>query len=695
MQITTEYSFWFLGVAILVSLVVAGIIYFKNKRNNHLSNSLLKILSFIRFLVLLVIAFLLLKPVLFSFLQKEEKPVIVIAQDNSESIIIHSEVPFYKDQYLKDLYALKSSLSEKYRVDFVSFGERISYADTVDYTEKLSNLSSVITEVNTTYKYDNLGALILASDGIFNNGENPMYTSWNSLNPIYTIALGDTSSRKDLVIEKVWSNKIAFLGNTFPLEIDIEAKLCKNEKAKLTVESAGKILFTEEIYFISSDDFKTRRVNLEAETAGIQKYTIRLTNLEDEVTYVNNVKQVYVDVLEAKQKILILAQNPHPDVGALKRSILRNKHYDADVQLLEGFDGNLKPYSLVVLHGITTNETTKRLLSTIEKDNAPICFVLTNTSNISYFNKIQSGVQISKNQMGSFNSVQASYNTDFSLFLLNAENAQANLGDYPPLSSSFGEYTIKGSERPLLNQKIGSVPTNYPLWTFTEVQGRKIGYILGEGTWRWPLHEYRKQGTTELFDELVSKTIQYLALKENKNQLQISTKDIYLENEQIVFNAQLFNETFQLVNEPGLKLKLTNEKGEVFPFEFSKLDDSYRLDIGNLPPGAYQYSASAPLGGKILSEKGAFLVKPVQLEETNTVANYGLLKQLAETNGGKMFGAHHLEELKQELLQNNNLKTVVKKEKDMMDLIEKKWLFFMIVLLLSTEWFIRKINSLT
>ena len=51
--------------------------------------------------------------------------------------------------------------------------------------------------------------------------------------PLYAIALGDTTPRKDLLISNLTHNDLAFLGNTFPVEISGQSQFAKEKKYNL------------------------------------------------------------------------------------------------------------------------------------------------------------------------------------------------------------------------------------------------------------------------------------------------------------------------------------------------------------------------------------------------------------------------------------------------------------------------------
>ena len=91
------------------------------------------------------------------------------------------------------LQTLQEKIKDKYELVSYNFGDALTDFKTPAYTEKETDISNAIDEVFTRHGSQNIGAVILASDGIFNKGNSPLYNR-NALGiPFYTIALGDTS----------------------------------------------------------------------------------------------------------------------------------------------------------------------------------------------------------------------------------------------------------------------------------------------------------------------------------------------------------------------------------------------------------------------------------------------------------------------------------------------------------------------
>jgi hypothetical protein len=80
----------------------------------------------------------------------------------------------------------------------------------------------------------------------------------------------------------------------------------------------------------------------------------------------------------------------------------------------------------------------------------------------------------------------------------------------------------------------------------------------------------------------------------------------------------------------------------------------------------------------------------LNLETRQSTANHQLLKTIAERSGGKMLQPSEIGKLADLIRKNENIKTVVYEDKRYSDIIDIKWIFVLILLLLSAEWFLRK-----
>jgi hypothetical protein len=687
-NIITDYPLWFSLFCVLLGVLYAFVLYRKEDKFDTISSWLVKLMAGFRFLLVTILAFLLLSPFIKTLFNKVEKPVIIIAHDNSSSILLNKDSAFYKNEYLKKLKTLKNNLAETYEVKDYTFGENLKEGSQINYTQKVTSLSNVFDELNNKFYNKNVGALILASDGIFNQGSNPIFNMGLEF-PVYTIAMGDTSVQRDIILKEVIHNKLTFLGNQFPFEISAVANQCVNQKTELTIRYNGKQLFTKQ-YDISSERFLiNENVLFEAEEVGVQHYKISLSTIEGEISYVNNVKDIYIEVLDGRQNILILANSPHPDIKALKLSIESNENYKVTNQLFDEFDGKTESYSLVIVHQIPDN--IPPFLQKIIDGNISILYVLGNQTSIAKYNSLNLGLNISKSR-NSFNEILPAITDNFPLFTL-SETSIKEISNFPPVTGPFGTYQLKSNAYTLLSQKIGSVKTENPLMVFFQNNGKKSAILTAEGIWKWRMQDFLKNKNHQVFDELINKTVQFLSVKEDKSKFRIFSKNNYFENEEIQFNAELYNDSYELVNTPEIKIDLIDRGGDQYDFTFNKTNTSYILNAGILSPGYYSYKAKVKLGEKEYVENGKFQIKPLLLEANNTIANHQLLQNIAEKFGGKLYYPKQIDEILNEINSNNNINSIIYEENDLKELISLKWIFFVLLGLLSLEWFLRKRNG--
>lgn len=87
--------------------------------------------------------FLLLSPLISSKDEIEEKPLIVIAQDNSQSIPLGQSPKFDLEKYKTDLINLKNKLTQKYDIAFLSFGDAVRNAGSWNFKDQQTDISSV------------------------------------------------------------------------------------------------------------------------------------------------------------------------------------------------------------------------------------------------------------------------------------------------------------------------------------------------------------------------------------------------------------------------------------------------------------------------------------------------------------------------------------------------------------------------
>ncbi len=635
----------------------------------------------LRFLSVSFILLLLLNIFLKQISNETQNPIILLAIDNSKSMVANADSEFVKKDFLNTLIALKSKIAKNFNIKTVLFSGTNNVKElNPNFSEKETDINNLLIDVENNYSNQNVGALILVSDGIYNKGANPVYNSEKLGYPIYTVAMGDTNEIKDISLQKINHNQFAYLGNIFPVEAIINCKKFNGKEATVTLSSNG-IKKSEQKLKINSDNFLSScNFTINADIGGVQKYNIHVTVLDGEKNISNNTQSFLIDVVDTRYKILFLANAPHPDVAAINEVISNNQAYEIEFAMTTDFKKTLKPYSLVIIHGYSNNQIS--LVTECKNNNIPFWIINPyTTDNLS-------GIRINASN-NKQNDAEPVLNNSFGLFTISNELKKFTK-DLPAIKTFFGNYSISNGVSTLIHQKIGIVETDNPIFSFSELNGLKSAVFIGDGLWRWKMRDFAEHNNLNIFNELITKTVQYLSVKSDKSFFRISAPKIINENESVELSAEVYNKSYELITEPEVLFTLTNSEKKQFNFTFGKAGGLYKLNLGYLLPGEYKYEAKVKINNELFVKQGVIIIKEIVAEKINTVANHQLLFQLSNKTAGKLFYPNKLYKLEEELLKNQLIKPITFSSNQTTLIIDLKWLFYIILLLISAEWFFRK-----
>lgn len=693
-EIIFTYPAWYLIICAALSAIAAWFLYKVKVFGEEDKLWLRRILGGLRFLFLFGLTFLLLEPLIKNQVRELEKPVVALVVDNSSSMKMQKDSALLESQINTCIEQLKDGLDEDHDVRVYLAGSDLNEAEEPSFKEEASNLSKALKAIDNQYENQNLGALVLFSDGLYNQGVNPVYQTRKSSAPLYTISFGDTSLHRDLILEEVRQNRLAYLGNQFPLQILCRASDLQGKNTKVVVKQNEKVVFEKALSIDANQWTQSIDVLLKAEKSGMIRYDISLESVDGEHNLRNNFKTIYMDVIDARNKVLLLAQAPHPDLRAIASAIRSNENYEVELMYARNFkEPKWNEINLLILHQLPSLQYPgDNILETAERLGIPVLFVVGQSSQLNLVNKWSRGMSV-RSSIGSANESQAVLNKDFELFRPSEESGLA-IKRFPPLFSPFGNYGELPKNQVFLYQKIGNIESNDPLIAFSETQGQKIGVIYGEGYWRWRLYDFEQHQNHTASEEILQKIVQYLAAKKDNRPFRAwSIKKRFEENERLKFQAELYNASYQLVNDPEVSLQVKNKEGEEYTFQFGRDQSAYSLDAGYLKPGDYRYIASVNYGGQQLFSEGLFSVSPLELEAINTRADYLLLRQLAEKNGGQNYMPNAMDELIKNINSNEKIHTVSFMRSSLEDLIRQPWIFWLLLSFISIEWFVRKFKG--
>ena len=642
---------WLILLALAIGLVYASLLYLFSKKY---SRSLTVLLFSLRTIVVATVVMLFINPYIKQKTYKIEKPIIIIAQDKSESMV----------EYPQSVDSVEHALEKRYDVNYYVFGDQ--------YT----NISNALTTISRQFYKKNVGAVVLVSDGIVNQGVNPELNIENYPFPIYSVTLGDTVSYPSMTITEVKYNKTVQANMLFPLRVTANAFSFKGEEMNVIVKMDGNEVENVMVPVTSNRFSKTFDFNIDSGNEGTKQI---------EIIVGQSKKRIFVTVTDKKYRVLCIAKAPHPDIAAIKSAL--DDHFEFDVK----YDGNIDGignYDLVILHQYDdkTFQGTSLQIPTLE--------IIGSNTDFEAFNQSQKIVSINRGAANTNLDVRGRFNNAFGLFTISSD-IKNELKSYPPLALPHCEIAFNGHHDDALLMNVMDIETPNPLLAFSnDTDGNKHAFLFGTGCWRWKLYEYYHHKNNDGFNEIFSKTVKYLLIEKDK-ELTVNHKDSYLNTENITLTAELRNPSRELINDPDLHISITNKdvSGNVSTYEyvFSKGDNNYHLNIGMLPEGIYNYRAHTSFGGVEYSATGTFTVESLGIEAQDLTANIERMRSLASQTGGKHYYITDIQHIIKDLENDSRITSISREETRYDDLINLKWLFFSILALITIEWLLRKI----
>lgn len=667
--------YWILCV--LIGLIPAYFIYRKDKKRTF---PLRWLPALLRFLTFFFTAALLLAPAFPGHRTIEETPIVLWLQDESASM--KHALGQDSTTFRKKAETILQTKEKSLRIIPLSFGTQVNTKIPFRYKQNSTNMGKALQDAFRRYQNQNIAAVILASDGNYNQGSNPIYALPDKKTPIYTIGLGDSTRPRDLSVSFARANKTATIGNSFELMVGIRAEKLSGANATLEVKWHQQIL-AQKTFTINKGFYnQSFRFYLPANKKGLQEYTLSVKPLEGEQNIQNNHKSVFINVLEKDISIFIAASAPHPDIAAIKEALANNPEYKIQIKYGNEIPASVSGQDLLITHDLPDHNG----LNIPAHGQIPAWNILGPHTNLNAFSSSQDLLTITPGN--GFTNCQPKLNPSFSLFLL-PDDIRNVMAQMPPLKTPIGKYELTRGQV-LFYQESNTQGSSGPLWAIDAGQ-QPQSILCGTGIWRWRLYSFKNFKQAETIDALVRQNITLLTQGKNQQPFKVNLmKFQFQDREPIPFSATLQDAAGNLINTPDAKLVISDSAGNETIRAFHKSGRSYQLSLSNLPAGKYTFKASVPFNGKNLHDAGAFEVREIPLEQLKSYSDYALLFQLSQNTGGTFFTLRDMDYLPDTLKAHTPMKPILRQETHYYHWIDLKWLFFFILITAALEWLLRK-----
>ncbi|WP_350288602.1 VWA domain-containing protein [uncultured Croceitalea sp.] len=635
-----------------------------------------------RFLIPFTGFLLLINPKFIKEAYTIEKAHLIIAVDNSTSIKNLDGT----SAALDNLDRLKSnpSLLEKFEINSYSFGNSIREVDSIKFDAKITNISSALNSLNEIYG-NSKSALILLSDGNQTLGLDYEYQKLDAALSVFPIVIGDTTTYEDLRVASVNANKYAFLKNKFPIETSISYSGERSINSMVKIYLNGKQVFRQALSFSKTNTNTVVNALLEASDVGIKSLKVQVDELSNEKNTLNNSKELVIEVIDEKTNVGLISSIIHPDIGALKKSIEANEQREvqilkpnASVEILENID-------VFILY--QPNTTFKSIYDFIGKLGGGVFTITGSKTDWNFLNDIQSS--FSKENYNQTEEILPIKDSSFPLF----DISDLSFEGYPPLESELGDLVISKSYETIASQRIKGIDLDSPLFLIVNDEESKEAVLFGENIWKWRVQAYRNERTFKTFDDFMGKVLLYLSDVKQKSRLDITYESLYEESYNAKVSASYFDNSYTFDPNAKLTLKLKKQESD-FSRELPMLlkGNTYEASLDALEAGNYQFTVIESKNK--ISKSGRFKILDSNLEDQFLAADYDKLARFSKSTNGGLYFPEQLDSLIENLLSDNRFTPVQKSNRNVVSLIDFRYLLILMVFALGAEWFIRKYNGL-
>ena len=666
---------------IFLSLLIAGAYsyyYYYYKAKIKLKIHL--VLAFLRFVTVFSVLLLLINPIISNKTLEIVKTPLVIAVDNSSSISNLKATKTTTDLFEK--LTSNADLKEKFDIQTYRFDSDFESSDNFDFKGSQTNIDAVAKNSKSINK-NVVFPTVLITDGNQTSG-NDFVFSFDPNNKVYPIAVGDTTTYLDLRVSQLNANKYAFHKNKFPVEIFLNYSGTKAITSNFSISQGNSVLNSQVVSFSPSKKSVVISALLPADKVGLQVYKASISSNEKEKNTYNNSYNFAVEVIDQRTEIALISSFNHPDLGALKRAIESNAQ--RKVTLLKPKEINdLSKYNIVILY-----QPTIEFKSFFEKntDLGLNTFIITGTkTDFNFLNQQQKDLVFKMSSQSE--SYIAEYQDNFNLFDLE----DIGFSQFPPLENSFGIITTAANVNVLLGCSIRNINTNSPLLAFSENQGKRTAYLLGENSWKWRLQSHVDTKSYEKYDTFIDKTIQYLASNASKKSLVVNHDGFYNSGDEIEISAQYFNKNYEFDDKANLNITVVNRKTKAKKsYDLLKSNTDFKVNLDGLQVGKYDFVVKELNSNS--GYNGYFEILDFDIEKQFVNPDLVKLTQLANQTKGQLLFPDKIDLLIKSLIENEEYKSVQKSIIKKIPLIDWVWLLIILVLSLASEWFLRKYNGM-
>lgn len=638
-----------------------------------------------------------------------------------------------------------SALADKFKLrdyKFSSNAERVPNASELSGSGDETNLTAALEQASRESAGLPMSGIIVISDGANNSGasEDDRSTSLAAALanlrsrglPVFAIGVGAESLDGDVELVRAIAPRRALTGSPVTSELLVKAS---GDRKSVTVDLSedNHLLRSQEVP-VQGNSTTVARVTFTPSSPGVHRYTLAVRPAPDDPVPDNNSRELVIDVVDWKPRILYIEGEPRWEYAKLRESVAEEKNITL-VSVLRSADGKFYRQGIEnaddLVNGFPKSEEElfkydALIVGSIEAT----FFTFDQLKAVEQFVSRRGGTLLALGGSKSFN-VGGYGNTPLADLLpiyLNGppetagenqtfkaapsdrgrDHPAARLVDQPDANAKAWEQMpaitlpevvteTKPGASVILEARSTKEKNRVAPLLVEERYGRgKTMALLASDTWRWRMMLESKNTSFETF----WRSLMRYTVESAPRPVEASTaRSFYATNEQVQIRAEVADEKFMKINDATVSARVTTPSGRALdvPLKqtveggfdgyaaafFPKEDGMYRVEVNARRAGSKQGAPLAPAAT-------SFIAGPLNREARDAAQNRELLKRIAAETGGGYYTTAQVDKLIDDITHTEGTSSM----RVPYDLWDMPINFLLIVGLAAGEWFIRKRKGL-
>ena len=782
------------SVVVMLALLYTVFALYRNEQRSGASIRMRMLLAGLRGTVLLLLALIWVEPILATYIHRKIEAATLLLIDGSASMSIKDAYPnpadaerveaalpedvtkealsradIVRQVLARDDSAMLHALARRNAVHLYNFGEsltplgRVTADDMVqshdegespttapavpvlDATAPVTNVGQAIRQAIETHSGAPITAVVVFSDGQFNQGESvevvARYAQAKQV-PIHLVGIGDPSPARNVAVSAIEAPPNVFVKDPFSVTVHLRSTGLEN--TTITVELLERAEGEDQ-----ATPVDTRRTIVPPGgriEPVIFKRTIgeanrirliaRVTQQEGETLVEDNSKQTTVRVLEQKMRVLLVSGGPTWEYRYLARMLQRDETVDLSCWLQSADPEAVRDGNTVIEKFPTEQEDLFGYDCIILLDPAPLdidpawtthveTMVSTNGSGLIYVAGRKNGQRFAHNantrslldllpvvidtidadliinELGHFQATAWPLTVPAEVLshpvLAMAAQANENALVWSRLPGVYWHYPVR-REKPVAtvllrhsNPRMRNAYGPHVLLATQFLGSGRTAFMAMDATWRW-----RRLGDryfNKFWIQLLRHLVEGKLLGDQKRGLIQTERDTYAVGEPVTVEARLLDarhvpmQTAQV--EGTLTVEGQSDRSIVLAAQANR-PGWYRGQFVVTEIGQHQLRIDLPggNGSEPVTIRSEFTVGQPDLEFRHTTMNRDALQTLAvESGNGQYFDIDEVDELPT-VIPSKTMSLVLNGQPE--TLWDRWWTLAALVVLLAVEWMIRK-----